>query len=127
MNLNELFRFNGKRVTVPAGRRVFSAGDRGNVMFVVMSGQVDIYVGDEVVERAEVGTMFGEMALISEEPRAATAVAVTDCELVAIDTLQFYSLVQQAPSFATKVMKVMAERLRRMNQRMLERALKRAS
>lgn len=125
MNLNELFQYNGKRVFVAAGHTVFSAGDRGHVMYVMTSGQIDIYVGDEVVERAEVGTMFGEMALISDESRAATAVAVTDCELVTLDTLQFYSLVQQAPSFATKVMKVMADRLRRMNQRMLDRAAKR--
>jgi CRP/FNR family transcriptional regulator, cyclic AMP receptor protein len=122
MNLNELFSYNGKRITVPRGRAVFTACYRGNVMYVVMSGVVNIYVGQQVVERAEVGTLFGEMALISDEPRTATAIAVNDCELVAIDTLQFYSLVQQAPTFATKVMKVMADRLRRMNERMLDKA-----
>lgn len=122
MNLNELFGYNGKRVTVPRGQTIFSTGDHGHVMYVVMTGVVDIFVGDEKVERAEVGSLLGEMALISDEPRTATAIAVTDCDLVTIDTQQFYSLVQQAPPFATKVMKVMADRLRRMNQRMLNAA-----
>lgn len=120
MNLNELFGYNGKRVAVARGQAIFSAGDHGHVMYVVMTGVVDLFVGDELVEHAEVGTMFGEMALISDEPRTATAIAVTDCELVTIDTQQFYSLVQQAPPFATKVMKIMADRLRRMNRRMLD-------
>ena len=122
MNLTELFGYNGKRVAVPRGQTIFSAGDRGHVMYVVLAGVIELLVGDEVVERVEVGTMFGEMALISDEPRTATAIAVTDCELVTIDTQQFYSLVQQAPPFATKVMKTMADRLHRMNQRMQDRA-----
>jgi CRP-like cAMP-binding protein len=57
--------------------------------------------------------MFGEMALIDREPRSATAVAETDCELVVIDKRRFWFLVQETPYFAEIVMRVMADRLRR--------------
>ena len=57
--------------------------------------------------------MFGEMALIDREPRSATAIAETDCELVVIDKRRFWFLVQETPYFAEIVMRVMADRLRR--------------
>jgi CRP/FNR family cyclic AMP-dependent transcriptional regulator len=59
------------------------------------------------------GAIFGEMAVIDREPRSATAVAETDCELVAVDKRRFWFLVQETPYFAEIVMRVMADRLRR--------------
>ncbi len=52
------------------------------------------------------------MALIDSEPRSATAVAVTDVELVPVSEKQFLFLVSQTPYFALKVMRVLAQRLR---------------
>ena len=59
-----------------------------------------------------VDTIFGEMALIDNEPRSATAVAITDVELVPISEKQFLFLVTQTPYFALKVMRILAQRLR---------------
>jgi CRP-like cAMP-binding protein len=63
---------------------------------------------------AELSTneIFGEMALIDDAPRSATAVAKTDVELVPISEKQFLFLVSQTPFFALKVMRVLARRLR---------------
>jgi CRP-like cAMP-binding protein len=63
------------------------------------------------------GGIFGEMSLIDDKPRSATARARTDCELVPIDEGRFLELVHQKPGFALEVMKVMAERLRSMDER----------
>jgi CRP-like cAMP-binding protein len=57
-------------------------------------------------------SIFGEMALIDSEPRRATAVAITDVELVPISEKQFLFLVSQTPYFALKVMRTLAQRLR---------------
>jgi CRP-like cAMP-binding protein len=57
-------------------------------------------------------SIFGEMALIDSEPRSATAVAITDVELVPISEKQFLFLVGQTPYFALKVMRTLAQRLR---------------
>jgi hypothetical protein len=59
--------------------------------------------------------IFGEMALIDSEPRSATAVAITDVELVPISEKQFLFLVSQTPYFALTVMRVLAQRLRATN------------
>jgi CRP/FNR family cyclic AMP-dependent transcriptional regulator len=112
MNLADLFRHETDVVTLPARQALFKAGEKGTQMYVLRSGTVDILVGETVVETAGSGALLGEMALIDDSPRAATAIARTDCELVPIDQRRFHFLVQQTPNFATHVMRIMAGRLR---------------
>lgn len=102
-------------VTFSAGDIIFQAGESGNLMYVIQSGFVDIFVGKQLVETAEAGHIFGEMALIDHHVRSATAIAKTDCKLVPIDQKRFTFLVQENPYFAIEVMQVLAERLRHMN------------
>jgi len=86
-------------------------------MYVVLSGQVDLRVGDTLVETLGPGAPFGEMALIDQAPRTATAIARTDCKLAVIPEKRFLFMVQTTPHFALRLMKVMADRLRKMNAR----------
>jgi CRP/FNR family transcriptional regulator, cyclic AMP receptor protein len=81
----------------------------------VTEGQVDIIVHGKVLSPLGPGGILGEMALIDEHTRSATAVAKTDCKLAPINKKRFHFLVQQTPNFALSVMKVMAERIRRMD------------
>jgi CRP/FNR family transcriptional regulator, cyclic AMP receptor protein len=67
------------------------------------------------METAGQGALVGEMALIDDSLRTATAVAKTSCRLAEIDRRRFDFLVQQTPHFATHVMKTLADRLRHMN------------
>jgi CRP/FNR family cyclic AMP-dependent transcriptional regulator len=76
---------------------------------------MEILLGDFVLETAKSGTLIGEMALIDDSPRTATARAKTPCRLAEIDPRRFHFLVQQTPHFATHVMKMLADRLRHMN------------
>ena len=101
-------------VTMPAGHVIFSAGDPGNCMYAVLSGAVDIIVHDETVETVEAGGVFGEMALIEEKPRSASAVVKTEARLVPVDRTQFLFLVQQTPFFALQLLGIVTERLRRL-------------
>jgi len=80
-----------------------------------LEGEMEILLGDFVLETAEPGTLIGEMALIDDSPRTASAVAKTSCRLAEIDRRRFHFLVQQTPHFATHVMKILADRLRHMN------------
>jgi CRP/FNR family cyclic AMP-dependent transcriptional regulator len=117
MDLIELFRHDTGLQTIAAGQPVFLAGDAGRVMFVLIEGQADVLVGDEVVESAGPGAILGEMALIDDAPRSATVIARTQCRLLPIDVDRFNSLIQKTPDFARHVMKVMADRVRSMNNR----------
>ncbi len=120
MDLTELFRFETDLLQIGAGEPVFKVGDPGDRMYVLMAGEADIVVGNIVVERAGPGALLGELALVDATPRTATVMAVTDCSLLPIDVKRFRFLVQETPNFALHVMKVIAERLRRMDRRLLE-------
>jgi len=103
----------GNAETFPAGTTLFEQGESGEVLYIVRDGTVVLSVDGRRLELVEKGGMFGEMALIDREPRSATAVADSDCELVVIDKRRFWFLVQETPYFAEIVMRVMADRLRR--------------
>jgi CRP-like cAMP-binding protein len=100
---------------VKAGSVIFREGDEAHELFVIKSGQVRIQIGNRTITELSVDSVFGEMALIDDEPRSATAVAITDVELVAVSEKQFLFLVSQTPYFALKVMRVLAQRLRATN------------
>ena len=99
-----------------AGETIFRKGDPRSVMFVVNEGEVEIRLGNKVLEVVQPGGIFGEMAIIDGQPRTATAVARSDCKLVPIDQKRFQFLIQQTPYFAVEVMRVLADRLRRADQ-----------
>ena len=84
-------------------------------MFVVQEGEVDIVIGDFLLETVHPDGILGELSLIDQETRIASAIARTNCTLQSIDKRRFLFLVQETPIFALQVMKVMAERLRRVD------------
>ena len=106
-----------ERRHVPAGNAIFKEGDPGEEMFVLVSGQVRISHGNRSLELVEDGGIFGEMALADAGPRSASAIAVTDCEVVPIDADRFQFMVHHTPFFALQVMRIMTARLRAMNAR----------
>ena len=101
-----------------AGEAIFREFDMGSEMYVVLEGQVEITIGDKVVETLGPGEPFGEMALIDQAPRVATALAKTPVKLAVITEKRFLFMVAQTPHFALQIMKVMADRLRKMNARL---------
>jgi CRP/FNR family transcriptional regulator, cyclic AMP receptor protein len=111
-----LFKSDTQTEKFPAGHSVFRAGDSGEFMFAVVKGSVDIIINEKVVETVEEGGVFGEMALVEDRPRVASAVVKADAELVRIDRKRFLFLVGQTPYFSLQLMAIMAERLRRMNE-----------
>lgn len=117
MSTINIFRNATDVVTVPAGQAICREGEPGDLMFVLQDGEADILVGGSLVETVGPGSLIGEMALIDASPRSATAIARTDCRLVPLDEQRFKVVVHNTPFFAIQVMRVMADRLRRMNER----------
>jgi CRP/FNR family cyclic AMP-dependent transcriptional regulator len=97
------------------GQVIFSSGDRGQEMFIVRTGHVELRIGDTTLETVGPGGIFGELALVDPAPRSASAVAGPGCSLVLVDEAAFNDLVRRVPGLALEVMKVMARRLRRTN------------
>ena len=115
MNPAELFRQETDTLHLAPGDFLFREGDKGEKMYVLLEGEIDICLGDFVLETVGPGALIGEMALIDNSPRTANAVAKAACRLAEIDRRRFHFLVQQTPHFATHVMKTLADRLRHMN------------
>jgi CRP-like cAMP-binding protein len=98
-----------------AGNVIFREGDEAHELFVIKKGDVRIQIGNRTISELSADSIFGEMALIDNEPRSANAIAVSDVELVPVSEKQFLFLVSQTPYFALKVMRVLAQRLRATN------------
>lgn len=109
----EIFKYEKNVEYYAAGDVIFAAGDEGHHMYVVQEGEVEVLVGDRVIDRHGPGGVFGEMAIIDHSPRTATVRAATDCRVVPIDETKFMNHVHRTPFFAIQVMRIMNERLRR--------------
>lgn len=78
-----------ERRYVPAGEVILQEGDLGSSAFLIQSGQVRVVAGRNARREVElgrlgVGQIFGEMALVFDEPRSATVEAIEDCNLIVI-------------------------------------------
>jgi CRP/FNR family cyclic AMP-dependent transcriptional regulator len=111
----DLFRNEDNTRNFAAGETIFREGDVGDYMYVVVAGDVELLVRGKRVEQLSAGGVLGEMALLDKTPRSATAMAVTACRLVPIDERRFMFLVQQTPNFSLQLMRIIADRLRRMD------------
>ncbi|HJU83830.1 MAG TPA: DUF1003 domain-containing protein [Holophagaceae bacterium] len=91
--------------TLRAREVLFHAGDPGHAMFAVASGAVAIHVTDHAGQKIELtvarkGDVFGELALLDEGPRSATAIALEDTELLELDRQDLLLMIAKRPETA---------------------------
>lgn len=103
-------------VKKPAGETIFRQGDVGDALYMIHEGEVDIVVGDASsaggkLARLGAAQSFGEMALLTKEPRTATAVAVTDCSLLRISKEDFDELIGKSHKLRRAVEDLTAQRM----------------
>ena len=115
MDLLNLFKNDEETLTITAGELLFREKHRGDVMYVVLEGEIEIRVRDELIDLAQPGDVVGEMALIDAHKRSATAIARQESKLVCLDEEKFLRMVKKQPHFALDVMRILARRLRKMN------------
>lgn len=106
---------NDRIETLIPGQVIFEMGQPGHVMYIVKSGQAEIRVGDRTFYSVGQGETLGEMALLDDAVRSASAVAITHCEVVAIDKPRLLDMVQKQPRIAIEMTRSMVRRLRAMN------------
>lgn len=108
----------GTREQAPAGkvffrereqRGFFSGDDR---MYLLLEGSVAITVEGKAVDTVRAGEIFGEMTSLTNSRRSATAIAKTDCSVIAMDGGQFRKAIQRKPDFVLMLMCVMVNRFR---------------
>jgi len=100
---------------------IFREGETGNVMYIILSGRVDVYINsfnDFPIKVSEIGpgNFVGEMSLLDDQPRSATIIAGTDTIAMAIDKGNFQNFICRQPSLAYKIMKGLSTRVRHLNE-----------
>lgn len=103
---------------------IFEEGSTGSEMYLIHRGKVMLSVRQNETERVPLvvlnpGDFFGEMALVDDSPRSASASAVEDdTDLIVIDRPRFLFMVRQQPEFALSLMHTLCRRLREMDKRL---------
>lgn len=112
---------------------IFWEGEPGVGMYIIQNGEVGIYrgrdtAGEEELIRLKSGDFFGEMALLNEEPRSASAVALNNCHIIGLFRPDLFGLFERKPSFGVKVLlklsDMIAKRLRMTNEELQELKIK---
>jgi CRP-like cAMP-binding protein len=103
-------------VDFSAGETIFREGDLGTEMYIISEGKVEILnrmgEDDRVLAVLEKGDFFGEMSVLEDLPRAATARALTDSRLLQINGSTFDQMLQGNPEIAVRMMRKLSRRLR---------------
>jgi CRP-like cAMP-binding protein len=112
-----LFQRFGK--SYPAGYILFEEGDAGEEMYIIQEGKVRIVKrvdqGEKVLAIIPAGEFFGEMAILLNEPRSATAIVEEDAKLLVIDATTFETMVKSNGEIAYRIIKKLAQRLKETN------------
>lgn len=93
------------------GKEMTREGSPGREFFVLLEGTADVKKNGRKVNTLRPGDFFGEIALVSREPRTATVVATSPVRALVITDRSFRRLLDESPQVKTKVMEAMAERL----------------
>ena len=98
--------------TYPNGQEIFHEGAMGDALFVIVKGKVAIASGGERLAALGPGEAFGEMAVLDEVPRSATATAEDETELLRIGSEEFYEILHEQVEIAEGVIRMLTRRLR---------------
>ncbi|MBA3539019.1 MAG: cyclic nucleotide-binding domain-containing protein, partial [Deltaproteobacteria bacterium] len=104
-------------IELPADKVIFSQGQPGDAMYVVLIGAVRLTKGETTVAELHRGNHFGEMALVDRSVRSLTAVTTEKTQLVVIHRKDFYEIIKREPASAVKMLwsfvQVLGARLRK--------------
>src|SRR3954462_7464782 len=115
-----------------AGQALFQTGDPGESLFILHSGEIELYIKDTAGQKivltiARPGELFGELALLDSGPRSATALALTDAGLLVLDRDDLLLLFQKRPDAALHMLAAMSGMTRKGDQLLRTRVSRNAN
>lgn len=99
-------------VEVKAGRTLVDQGKTGHEFFLILDGKATVRASNRKLATLGPGDYFGELSLLSREPRDASVTADTDMKLLILGQREFTGLLDSIPGLASKILAIMARRLR---------------
>ncbi len=118
--------------TFKQGETIFNFGDPGDALYLVRSGKVELYVKDHTGQKtvlavAERGDFFGELSLLDNGPRTATATALDDTDTLVLDHGDLQLFIRSKPDAALDMLTVMGQRMRQAGDRLRDRVSRNAN
>lgn len=110
----KLLAFTSEMINFQNGEILFKAGEPGDCAYVIMEGEVEILSAvddDSVVAVLQMNQIFGELALLNDEPRSATLRAKGDLKVMKISESQFMELIRESPGLALNVLRQLGQKL----------------
>jgi len=105
------------------GEIIFNEGDEGHEMYIIHSGKVRIFKKlekrEETLAVLEKGDFFGEMAILENLPRSATAEALEDCELIRVNASMLDEMMKRNPEISIRILRNLASKLRETNEKLM--------
>jgi CRP/FNR family cyclic AMP-dependent transcriptional regulator len=119
-------------IQLPAGETLFKTGEPGESLYVVKSGEMELYIKDTAGQKillaiASAGEVFGELALLDRGPRTATALALADTELLELDRDDLLLLFQKSPAAALRLLAAMSHMTRKADELLRTRVSRNAN
>jgi CRP-like cAMP-binding protein len=99
------------QIDVKEGKDLTREGEHGNEFIIVLEGTAEVKVHGKVVATRGPGDYFGEIALISNQPRTATVTATSPMKIEVIGRREFQTMLHDNPSIATELLAIAADRL----------------
>ena len=114
---------------VTAGDALFHAGDPGDALFIVQSGEIELFIKDTAGQKIVLATpshgdMFGELAMLDSGPRTATAVALQDSDILVLDRDDLVLLFQKKPESALHMLAALSSLTRKADELLRTRVSK---
>lgn len=105
-------------LSFPTNHTIFTEGQEGRSLYIVVSGQVRVHIGDRQLAQLEQGACFGEMSLFDAEPRSASVTTLAPCECLMLTQQQLYDAIDETPGIAVNIIRLLSRRTRELNQKL---------
>jgi CRP/FNR family transcriptional regulator, cyclic AMP receptor protein len=104
-----------EEVTFPANHTIFAKGEEGHLLYILVSGRVEIMLDDLHLAQLEAGAYFGEMALFDSQPRSASVTTVQESKCLVLSRQQIYQAIKESPAIVINMIRVLVTRIRKLN------------
>jgi CRP-like cAMP-binding protein len=104
-----------EELSFPADHTIFTQGQEGRSLYIVISGVVRVHIGDRDLAKLKQGDVVGEMSLFDSEPRSASVTTLEPCECLMLTQLQLYDAIDETSGIAINIIRLLSRRIRELN------------
>jgi CRP/FNR family transcriptional regulator, cyclic AMP receptor protein len=99
----------------PANHNIFTKGEAGHLLYILVSGSVQVHLDSISLAKLEVGAYFGEMALFDAQPRSASVTTLQPSKCLVLTRQQIHQAIRENPGIAINMIRVLVARVRKLN------------